>query len=132
MTRRVAAAALALSGLLMGTTAQAAGASIVAAPGSAVVGYATPAMAVPAGGELTFVNLDIYAHDVVAFDRFGPDTKPWCHEFEGPCPLFWSALIPIGGSTPVLGLENLVPNEKYTWYCTVHAWMKGTLAALPS
>jgi plastocyanin len=85
---------------------------------------------------LTYVNVDTARHDVVALEARRPDgSAPWCGSFENPedpdakdCPLFWTPLIPGGGSeTPVLGLEDTKAGESYAFYCSIHPYMTGTL-----
>ena len=106
------------------------GSVIAAGPGAQFAGYATPAMVVDVGGELTFANGDAASHDVVAVDAVGPDDQPWCGNAPpGKCPLFWSKLIGVGGQTPVLGTENLESGESYEFFCTLHTNMRGTLVA---
>lgn len=106
-------------------------AAIVAQPGATFTVYATVVAAAQPGAELTFVNADIFAHDVVSRD-FGPDGAPWCtNKPAGRCPLFWSARANIGQQTPVLGLDRIEPGNTYTFYCTLHTGMEGTLVALP-
>ena len=52
----------------------------------------------------------------------------WCREFKkGKCPLFWSARAGLGDTVPVQGLKNLKPGNTYTFFCTLHPGMKGTL-----
>jgi hypothetical protein len=80
------------------------------------------------------VNLDIASHDVRSDDP-GPDTQPWCTQLNFPagrCPLFFTGLIGLGQTTPVLGLENLEPGRNYDFHCSLHSWMKGTLVVPPS
>lgn len=109
------------------------GTSVVAQPGSQFSGYTTPAMVVQQGSDLTFVNGDIASHDVVALEDYGPDTAPWCGPFKtGKCPLFWSRLIGLGATTDVLGMDQVQPGETYTFYCTLHPNMQGTLVVAPS
>lgn len=106
---------------------------VVTGPSAQTVGYLTPVVAVQRGGALTLVNADIMRHDVVALGSAGPSDQPWCERFEGyPCPLFWSDLAGLGGQRPVLGLENVAPGATYTYYCTLHHGMKGTLVVLPA
>ena len=105
-------------------------------------GYITPVLVVEKGGELTYANFDIVKHDVVhdvEEDGFGTKKKmPWCkkekdahghHHHDAACPVFWSAQIGLGDTTEVLGLENLKPGQIYTFFCTLHHGMKGTLIA---
>ena len=94
-----------------------AGPSVVSGPGAASTGYATPAMISFAGNKLSYTNLDNVQHDVTATDK-GPDGRP----------IFQSKLIGLGESTPVEGTEKLAAGKTYSFYCSVHPGMKGTLA----
>jgi polyvinyl alcohol dehydrogenase (cytochrome) len=94
-----------------------AGASVVAGPGAASTGYATPVMTTTKGGKLSFVNLDNVQHDVVAKEK-GPDGLP----------LFRSPLIGLGESAAVKGLDRVKSGTTYEFYCSVHPGMKGQLA----
>jgi plastocyanin len=85
---------------------------------------------------LEYVNLDIARHDVVALEATRPDgSAGWCEDYEDPddpeaqtCPLFWTPLIPGGGTQePVQGLEDTVAGESYRFYCTIHPYMLGTI-----
>jgi polyvinyl alcohol dehydrogenase (cytochrome) len=108
----------------------AAGAVVLTAPGGQYTGYLPPVVTVPVAGELTYSNYDAAPHDVVARTAKGSDDQPWCAGYSpGACPLFWSKLIGLGTSTPVLGTENLVAGESYEFFCTVHTGMRGTLIA---
>ena len=123
---------------LAGTTAAPAEADavIVTGPQATTLGYAPPVIVVQVGGSLTYTNLDLPRHDVVALDS-GPDDQPWCHDAVGPldgghCPLFRTPLIGFGESAQVQGLENLEPLTVYPFHCTIHSGMRGTLVALPA
>lgn len=134
MRRVLLAPALALALALLAPAALAAlpGTPIVAQPGAWVANYATPVAAVPVGGALTFANADVFKHDVVSH-AFGADDQPWCVGREpGRCPLFWTPLVGTGGSVVVQGLDRLAATQTYTFYCTLHAPMEGTLVALPA
>jgi len=115
---------------------------VVALPQAKVTGYATPVIVAERGEEITFNNFDLEKHDVVQdveTDGFGSKKRlPWCpkkkkksahgHDHDhGECPLFWSKLIGLGESTRILGLKNLKPGETYSFFCTLHHGMKGTL-----
>jgi plastocyanin len=96
---------------------------------------------------LRYVNLDTGWHNVVALDARRPDgSAPWCKNYpadpEQPgveqCPLFWTPLLPPGGSDPsyvtdrrsdymVEGLQDTKVGEKYTYYCEIHPLMKVTI-----
>ncbi|MBV8985774.1 MAG: PQQ-binding-like beta-propeller repeat protein [Acidimicrobiia bacterium] len=96
------------------------GPTIVAGPGAYVSTYLTPAMAVRVGQPLDFVNADLPQHDVVAVD-LGPDGQP----------LFRSKLIGLGEVATVDGTNRLTPGKTYTFYCSIHPGMRGTLIATP-
>ena len=109
-----------------------AGLAIVTGPGGFAAGYATRAIVVPKGMAVTYVNGDIAKHDVVS-KQYGPSTQPWCGNWPlGRCPLLSSDLIPVGETTPVLGLENTLPGATYDFYCTLHPNMQGQLSVPPS
>jgi plastocyanin len=119
--------------ILLALTAPSAVAAVAAAgPGGFVSGFATPAVVVAPGEELTFYNGDVAPHDLVALDAFVPKKQArkvkWCSGYpRGKCPLFWSQRITVGESTPVLGLSKVKTGKQYAFYCTVHPGMKGTL-----
>jgi hypothetical protein len=107
---------------------------VVAGPFAESAGYATPSVSMERNGRLTLTNLDSVLHDVVhdtEADGFGgPDDQPWCgqgHHSHGACPLFWSPLVSGGQSTSVWGLENVEVGRTYTFFCTLHHGMRGTL-----
>ena len=98
--------------------------------------YAPGTIVVSRSLGLTYTNLDTASHDVVARDAKRADgSAPWCADFEDPedpgasdCPLFWSELIAGGGTqTPVLGLQDTKPGAAYTFYCSIHPYMTGTM-----
>jgi len=133
----VVLAALALGVLSAAGSARAADLVYVSGPGGPFVGYTVPAIVVAQGDNLTYINMDAFPHDVIA-RHSGPETD-WClaagikDKLPGVqgCPLFWSSLIGITQQTPVLGLENIEPGATYTFFCSIHANMEGTLVALP-
>jgi polyvinyl alcohol dehydrogenase (cytochrome) len=92
------------------------GASVVAGPEAQTVGYATPAVVTFAGGKLSFTNFDIVQHDVTADDN-GADGRP----------LFQSKLIGLGESATVDGVDKLQSGRSYTFHCSLHPGMHGTL-----
>lgn len=107
--------------------------TLLALPGGWLLGYATPAAVVPVGGELALLNLDIMRHNVVAYTAFGSDAQPWCDLFPaGQCPLFWSPLVELAQVSVVQGTEHLEAGKLYTYYCSIHPGMKGTLVAAPA
>ena len=105
-----------------------------AGPGGFAAGFATPVVVVAPGEALTFANADVAPHNVTAVDAFlsKKDAKKskWCTAFDkGKCPLFWSPTITAGEQTSVEGLDKLVSGKQYTFICTLHPNMKGTLIA---
>lgn len=82
--------------------------------------------------DVWFVNMDIgVRHDVVALDALRAEgSAPWCADvrFAGGCPLFWTGLITggVGATARVEGLEGAPPGA-YSFYCTIHPEMVGTL-----
>ena len=105
-------------------------------------GYLTPVLVIEKGAGLTYANVDIVRHDLVhdvESDGFGgPKKMPWCQTMNGGehehghahgCPVFWSAQVGAGQTTDVRGLQNLKPGQTYTFFCTLHHGMKGTLIA---
>lgn len=105
---------------------------VVAGPGAWSSNYATPAMAAQPDGTLTFVNGDVMRHNVVAWDAYGDGSDFWCNAYSaGRCPLFWSALVGTGQTAKVYGLEHLEAGKTYTYYCTIHPGMRGTLVVAP-
>lgn len=98
--------------------------------------YTAPVVVTQKGGELTYLNLDIVQHDVVQDPRVdgiaGSKKKPWCSAFKkGACPVFWTPKIGVAQQTDVLGLESVKPGQIYSFYCTLHASMKGKLVVTP-
>jgi outer membrane protein assembly factor BamB/plastocyanin len=91
------------------------GPTVVAGPGAYATVYATPVMTVPAGGTLSFTNLDVAQHDVTAAAT-GADGAP----------LFGSRLVGLGETVPVNGVARLKPGS-YAFYCSIHPGMRGTL-----
>jgi len=142
--RRSALALAVLGAFALPASAQAAGTPIiVTGPGSYITNYTQPVAVVQVGDEVTYVNADVQPHDVVARE-FGPDTASFCGEdidpfttgtqrrfAEGSCPVFWSKLISVGQTTPVLGLENVQGGGRlYEFYCSIHGNMKATLVVV--
>ena len=109
--------------------------AVVAAapPGAAGVGYVTQNVVTAAGGVIEFVNLDIDVHNFTAFETYLPKKEakstPWCGSYtKKKCPVFWSETIG-PGQTQVQGLDQIEPGT-YTFFCSVHPAMKGTLQVL--
>lgn len=94
-------------------------------------GYAGGVVVADIAGTLTLTNLDITAHDMIS-DALGPADNPWCSRYIGHhfCPLFASPLVGLGGQTTVEGLDQLTPGTTYSFFCSVHHWMTGTLVAI--
>jgi plastocyanin len=89
---------------------------IVAGPGAASSGYATPTASVERGGSISFLNLDFVEHDVNS-EELGPDGRP----------LFSTPLIGFGESAEVEGLDRVQSGRSYGFFCSVHPGMRGTL-----
>ena len=105
--------------------------AVLSGPFGQSFGYLTRVAVVPVGGQLLLANADVMLHDVVAMDAYGPDDQPWCGLFEeGRCPLFYSELARFGEVVPVHGTEQLQAGSTYTFYCTIHHSMIGTLVAV--
>lgn len=114
-----------------------------AGPGSFILGYLTPTITISKGDSIVFTNLDAFSHDIVhdvKADGFGgKHNVPWCQTGKGhkhgkhsaPCPVFWSPLVPTGGSTQVIGLTRVKPGTTYSFFCTEHHNMKGKLVVNP-
>ena len=113
---------------------------VMTVPGSVYFGYAPPVVIVEKGGTLTYSNLDSTEHDFVQdveADGFGgPKKAPWCkklasseegHRHAHGCPAFYTPLLGSGGSAEVRGLANVKPGVTYTFFCTRHHSMQGTL-----
>ena len=94
----------------------AAGTAIVAGPGAASTTYATPVMVTQVGGPVSFTNADLPQHDVVS-EELAPDGQP----------LFRSRLSGIGEVVPVEGLDRVQSGRQYSFYCSIHPGMRGTL-----
>jgi plastocyanin len=82
----------------------------VAGPGAASTTYLTPVMVTAPGGPLNFTNLDVAQHDVVSDQG-----------------LFKSKLIGLGQTAPVEGLDAVKSGQSYTFHCSIHPGMRGTL-----
>lgn len=92
--------------------------------------YTVEDAVVDVSGTLTFTNLGLRSHDVVAVAD-GPSDNPWCGRYvmRG-CPLFASPVVDFGGQAAVEGTAALQPLSSYAFYCTLHPWMVGTLTAI--
>jgi plastocyanin len=105
----------------------------VSGPGSQFTNYTVPVLVMQQGDSVTYTNIDIAPHDVVA-EVVGPDT-PLCAawQFEpGKCPLFWTPQIGLGKSTPIYGLDSLTAGQQVSFICKLHPGMKGTLVVAPT
>ncbi|MEA2451351.1 MAG: hypothetical protein QOG04_61 [Actinomycetota bacterium] len=131
----LALAGAVVSLMIVGTSNQANAAVIAAGPGSFAAGFLTPVSVGTAAAPLTFVNGDIQPHNVIASADFLPKATAkktaWCKGYaKTKCPVFWSATVATGGSTAVLGLENLESGKQYAFFCSIHPGMKGTLVGI--
>lgn len=97
-------------------------ATALIAPGNAADGvvvaagvrFVNPDVTITQGSRLTFANPDVAPHNVVA-EATGKNG-----------PLFTSATITTGQTAEVKGVERLAPST-YTFVCTLHPSMRGTL-----
>jgi plastocyanin len=110
---------------------------VVSGPTAKYYGYLTPVVVISKGGAVTYTNIDIERHNVVqdvnADGVHGSAKRNWCGLFtKGRCPLFYSALIGLGQSESVQGLQYVQPGQIYTFYCTLHPGMKGKLVIAPA
>ena len=117
---------------VMATPGSANAAVAATGPGGFLAGFVPPVVVIAPGEDITYVNADIAPHDFVAYEAYMSKKQakkaPWCSGFDrGKCPLFWSQTITAGQSTEVLGTENVVSGKQYTFYCSRHPGMKGTL-----
>jgi len=92
--------------------------AVVAVPISSSLGFATPLVVTPAGGGVTFANLDTVVHNVVSVGN-GPDGRP----------LFRSADLGSRQTGDVAGVPSLAPGQ-YAFVCIYHGAMHGTLVVL--
>ncbi len=143
MTRRLAT--LALAGLMLfiisvptsaGSTDDVPVYVVSTGPAAQFYGYVAPVVVTEKGGSVTYLNLDIARHDLVQdvqADGFaGSRKKPWCKSFrKGTCPVFWTPSIGLGQQTQVKGLESVKPGKTYSFLCTLHPGMTGTLIVRP-
>lgn len=125
----VVTAALAL---VLGVVAPAPAAEVATAPGGFVAGFLPPVLVIAEGEPINYTNADIAPHNFIADGAFLPKKAArkaeWCTAFDaGRCPLFWSPTIGTGEVTAVRGLERLASGDQYSFLCTVHPAMKGTL-----
>jgi plastocyanin len=135
----LAATVIAVLGLVAGSVSGAGAQQppvVVSGPAGQFYGYATPAMVVQPSGTLSYANFDIVQHDVVhdvGEDGIANKKKDkWCREFKkGQCPLFWSPRASLGETVEVKGLQNLTAGEVYTFFCTLHPGMQGSLVVAP-
>jgi polyvinyl alcohol dehydrogenase (cytochrome) len=109
---------------------------IVAGPQAQFAGYLTPAMVASKQlGRVLYTNLDIVRHDVIQDPRTdgvaGKGKDPWCKRFKpGRCPVFWTPLLGLGESAELQGLKNAQAGRTYTFYCSLHPGMRGSLAVV--
>jgi plastocyanin len=106
--------------------------AVVAIPGTFLTTYATPVTVIPEGGKLSFINLDVAEHDVIAKENGARTDCPAYLKRGSLCPLFWTTLIGLSTtSTPVIGVEDAQAGKTYDFYCTKHPGMFGKLIVVP-
>ena len=108
-------------------------------PGAEYYGYFPSELTIAKGDSILYANYDLAPHDFVQdveADGFGGRPNvPWCEEEEGHapdehhhgCPVFWSKRVGNQQETMVRGLNRVKPGTTYTFFCTLHHGMKGTL-----
>jgi polyvinyl alcohol dehydrogenase (cytochrome) len=89
--------------------APASGNTVIAGPGAVATTYAPPTVTIQRGQSLSFTNLDVPQHDVLANNGS-----------------FGTPLISTGQTAPVAGVEQLAPGS-YGFFCSLHRNMTGTL-----
>lgn len=87
---------------------------VVAGRGSTVKTYTTSTVVMSRGASASFHNYDVQPHDVTS-------------DVPG---LFGSDTVGIGKTVPILGVSSLEP-AKYSFHCSVHEYMRGTLNVRP-
>jgi hypothetical protein len=94
--------------------------------------YATTSMVVSKRLGLNYTNLDNNLHDVVARDDYRPDgSAEWCGDYpSGKCPLFYTPLIGNQKMEKVQGLADAEAGRDYTFYCSIHPYMVGTISVV--
>jgi plastocyanin len=123
---RLTTAPLAAAVCVLVAAPSASAATITAGPLAASAGYLTPNVSISKGEALTFTNLDVAAHDVISRQTYRPKRKKG--KPRPPArPLFASALIGLGESAEVEGIERVKSGKSYEFYCSLHASMTGTL-----
>ena len=112
---------------------------VLTGPGAEYYGYFPSELTIAKGDTILYTNYDLAPHDFVQdveTDGFGGKPNvPWCEEEEGHepdehhhgCPVFWSKQIGNQQKTTVRGLNRVKPGTTYTFFCTLHHGMKGTL-----
>lgn len=78
----------------------------------------SPYVMVPAGGQLTLMNLHVWGHAI-----YSDAWKPGREDLER---LFNSEVIPFRGTSLVRGVEALAPGV-YSFFCANHMGMRGEL-----
>ena len=109
---------------------------VTTGPAAQFYGYTAPVVLTQKGGSITYVNLDIARHDFVQDTKAdgvsGPRKRPWCKSYpKRKCPIFWTPTIGVGQETEVRGLARVKPGKTYTFLCTLHPSMSGTLVVAP-
>jgi hypothetical protein len=118
---------------------------IVAVAGSRNGTYATPVTVVERGEPVSFVNVDLFVHDVRSRVK-GPDRMPWCGRVDrgeplhpvrnprrfpvGKCPLLWTPPIAVTNGvveSRIYGTQNLRSGTTIDFFCTVFPEMKGSV-----
>ncbi|HWL66113.1 MAG TPA: hypothetical protein VNP73_09085 [Actinomycetota bacterium] len=146
--RGLAVVVVALIGLIAAPAGAAGTPVVMSQPASRETTYTTPVVVIQPGEDVTFVNTDLFPHDVRSV-LMGPDNTSWCkpadpdepqHRVRNPrrfpigkCPLLWTP--PIGMTNGVLesklyGTDNVTSGTTVDFYCTVFPNMTGKVIVL--
>lgn len=135
--RKLAAFAAAAVVALAATAAQADKLVYVSGPGGAYTTYTVPVLVMRGGDSVDYTNIDIAQHDVIA--KHSEAWYPGCAgngavapspaDPDGSCPAFWTPLVGLGRTTPIVDIEDEVPGQ-YPFYCSIHGGMFGILVVV--
>lgn len=119
--------------------AAASAATIVSGPQASTINYLNPDVVIAPGETLELANYDMVGHDITSADMFQPEGRKCpkgrkgrkCrkrHPKPPPELLFRSDLIGFGETSTVTGTERLEPGRTYSYFCSLHLSMTGTVS----
>lgn len=94
--------------------------TVVAGPNAVTMGYLTRTVAIPQGGSLSLLNLDLITHTVTSTEIDGDGFERFGSDYASP-----------GARQPVRGVDKLAPGE-YPFICMFHSNLRGTLIVTPN